>query len=261
MRIQRDVFIAKVEEIAAEEPEYKQGHEGKDGYCDCIGLIIGAIRRAGGQWRGTHGSNYARRKEMATFEAISCIDDLEPGEAVYKSKEPSDPNYQLPNRYKPGHEDYNGDIRDYNHVGVVISVRPLRIRHMTTPKPKMDDKLGKWKWHGQLAKVDYGNKTPEEVIRVEPYQARVIGGALNLRKTASTASVRICQIPEGSIVTVIAEAGEWVQAEHNGLTGYCMARFLERMNDGNPDSKTITVDRMRLEAIYDELGDLLGLRG
>lgn len=46
-----DAWLSKVDEIAAEGPSYKLGHDGSDGSCDCIGLIIGAIRRAGGTWK------------------------------------------------------------------------------------------------------------------------------------------------------------------------------------------------------------------
>ena len=56
-------FLEKIREIASENPKYRSGGSGKDGTCDCIGLIIGAIRRAGGSWPGTHGSNYAARYE------------------------------------------------------------------------------------------------------------------------------------------------------------------------------------------------------
>ena len=95
----------------------------------------------------------------------------------------------------------------------------------------------------------------------ENYQARVLGGKLNLRKGPSSAMTRITQIPEGGIVTVTGEEGEWSRIEYNGQTGYVMSRFLEKMDGSTPDTSTITVDRMRLEALYDELGDLLGLRG
>lgn len=53
--ISKDKFLEKVQEITASKPTYKLGHDGSDGTCDCIGLIIGAIRRAGGSWTGTHG--------------------------------------------------------------------------------------------------------------------------------------------------------------------------------------------------------------
>ena len=57
--IQLSDFLTQIAAIAAESPSYRLGGDGSDGTCDCVGLIIGAIRRAGGQWAGTHGSNYA----------------------------------------------------------------------------------------------------------------------------------------------------------------------------------------------------------
>lgn len=46
-------FLRGVDAIAGGKPTYRLGHDGSDGTCDCIGLIIGAIRRAGGTWDGT----------------------------------------------------------------------------------------------------------------------------------------------------------------------------------------------------------------
>ena len=42
-----EAFIAQVEAIAQASPVYRPGGDGSDGTCDCIGLVIGAIRRAG----------------------------------------------------------------------------------------------------------------------------------------------------------------------------------------------------------------------
>ena len=55
----------------------------------------------------------------------------------------------MPGRYK-GDKDQN----DYFHVGVVLSVYPLRIRHMTTPTVKIDTKLGAWTHHGWCSMVE-----------------------------------------------------------------------------------------------------------
>lgn len=41
--------------------EYRLGMDGRNGQCDCIGLIIGAVRLAGEEWKWTHGSNYSAR--------------------------------------------------------------------------------------------------------------------------------------------------------------------------------------------------------
>ncbi len=81
MAVSLSDFMEKVEEIATETPRYRKGGSGKDGTCDCIGLIIGAIRRAGGSWPGLHGSNYAARSETENLREIRTAGDLQPGGA------------------------------------------------------------------------------------------------------------------------------------------------------------------------------------
>lgn len=245
------VFLAKVEEIAAEEPGYQLGHSGNDGTCDCIGLIIGAIRRAGGQWHGTHGSNYAARYEVRELAKIRRTADLTPGDLVFKAREPGEDGYALPDRYKH-------DRRDYYHVGVVVSVRPLRIRHMTTPKPKMDTSLGKWAYYGWPRLVEKEEEGIPMGTGVD-YQGIVIGdGMLNMRKAPSAKAARIMQLPVGTVVQVTEENGDWLRVTYGAADGYVMAQYIDK----NTTAGTmISVDRSVLEAIYDEIGDLLGLRG
>lgn len=256
MGIDAKVFLTKAEEIAAEEPGYQKGHDGSDHMCDCIGLIIGAIRRAGGQWRGLHGSNYAARKETEKLVHVKSAADLVPGMVIYKAYEPGVGGYALPARYEPGGDYYTGDMRDYYHVGVVISTSPLRIRHMTTPRPKMDKELGKWAWAGKLKKLAYGGSG----VKVT-YKAKVIGGALNLRKEPSSSADRITQIPDGSTVTVTEEEPSWCRVEYDGKTGWCMSMFLAEIKPEPDGGETITVSKAQLEQIYDTIGDMLGLRG
>lgn len=249
-------FIVRVEQIAAEGPSYRHSGTGADGTCDCIGLIIGAIRRAGGRWVGTHGSNYAARSEVAGLERITDR-QLMVGEAVFKAYEPSERGYALPGKYRQGGESYTGDVRDYYHVGVVVSVNPLEIRHMTTPRPKMDYKIGQWAYHGWLKKIT--REAVKPMGKAIDFQAKVIGGTLNLRESDSTASMRIGRIPADSIVHAVEDLGEWTKIEYNGREGYVMSKYLEL--GGQPSGTMISVERARLETIYDELGDLLGLRG
>lgn len=255
--IQAKAFIAAAEQIAAEEPAYKSGHDGHDGLCDCIGLVIGAIRRCGGQWRGLHGSNYAARYELTDKVApISGSGDLAPGEVVFKGYDVNQGGYNLPDRYLPGRQDYTGDLHDYYHVGIVISVSPLRIRHMTTPKPKMDTKLGKWGFHGKLKKIDYsggGGAIVEEV--------NISGGNLdkpvNMRQSPSSQAKLAAQIPQGSRADLLEDLGAWCRIRWNNLTGYIMTSYVHR----KAASDSITVSKADLEKAYDILGDLLGLRG
>lgn len=246
-------FLSRAAEIAAEEPGYQLGHSGDDHLCDCIGLIIGAIRRAGGQWHGTHGSNYAARYEVRELARIGRAKDLTPGDLVFKAREPGEKGYALPDRYKR-------DQRDYYHVGVVMSAEPLRILHMTTPRPKMDTSLGKWSYYGWPRLVAKDQEKGEMPVGTEvDYQGRVVGdGMLNMRQAPNTKAARIMQLPVGTVVQVNEEDGDWLRVSYGAATGYVMAQYIDKDTSAG---KMISVDRSVLEAIYDEIGDLLGLRG
>lgn len=257
------LFISKAEEIANEGPAYRHGGDGSDGTCDCIGLIIGAIRRAGGQWRGLHGSNYAAREEMSYLKNISSVDQLIPGEVVYKAYEPGQGGYDLPDRYEHGGVYYNGDLRDYYHVGIVESVTPLRIRHMTTPKPKMDTSIGKWAYHGKLKKVELSGDSGGG----EKMGTAIIGGGntdkpIHLRKAMTTQSAIVAEIPQGSEVDVLADCTTWFKVSYAGKTGYVMAQFVTRTEpapDPDPDAgETVTVSKAKLMQVMELLAEMLG---
>lgn len=265
MTVDVKTFLAKVEQIAAEEPSYRSGGSGTDGTCDCIGLIIGAIRRAGGSWRGTHGSNYAARNEVTYLNPINSASLLMVGEAVFKAYSPGDEKYNLPSAY-----DSNSDKRDYYHVGVVISVDPLRIRHMTTPKPKIDTSIGKWKYHGWLKKIGEGTtgEQPGELPEMnEPVYFR--GGnesaPIRMRSGPSTDRKIIADIPQGTdgfLLEVVDE--KWSKVQVNGKTGYVQQVFIHRIVSQNESSQAginVTVPSAELEKIYNTIGNWLGRRG
>lgn len=261
--IEAEKFIAAAEEIAAEEPAYKQGHSGNDGYCDCIGLIIGAIERCGEKWDGIHGSNWAARNATESLSRITGTGDLQPGEAVYKAYEPTDPKWNLPERYRESR-----DQRDYYHVGIVVSVYPLRIRHMTTPSPKMDTSIGKWGWHGKLKKIKAAGSAGTGSAEKEEtgMETVIIAGGdiskpIHMRKAASTGSAIVADIPQGTTVEIIEGGGMWNCVKFGNLTGYVMAKFVQHGNGGIGTEEMITVCRADLEKAYDIIGDLLGLRG
>ena len=164
-----------VDEIIDSKPVYKSGGDGRAGECDCIGLIIGAIRRAGGEWRGTHGSNYAARNEMQSLESSPR---LESGTVMYKDYAPGEAKgWNLPAAYA-NHPDQN----DYYHVGTVLSVSPLKIAHCTSWSGgsgiKIDTVIGKWRKGGRLKKVDYAAEPPQE-------GADTVTGYINLPPTSN----------------------------------------------------------------------------
>ena len=235
-------FLAKVEEIIAQGQSYEKGKDGSHGECDCIGLIIGAIRRAGGQWRGIHGSNYAIRQEVDAYSKIEGKNSLTPGEVVFKRLEPGANKYDLKPRYEPGGAYYNGDVGDYYHIGVVLSVSPLRIRHMTSPKAKIDTDLGAWSYHGWLKKVARAESEikEREGIAMET-KAKIVptstskGDTVNLREKASRDARVVVRVPFYAEITVLQDFGQWCQIKWNNKTGYVMSDFVEY---GGADGET-----------------------
>lgn len=221
--------------------EYKLGMDGRNGECDCIGLIIGAIRLAGGKWTGTHGSNYAARNEMRNFGEIITPAMLSVGDIVYKAKMPGQSGYALPSTY-----DGHPDRRDYYHVGVVTSVNPLEITHCTSVSGgiKVDKSLGQWQYFGQLKKVQGGVKMSEE------RSYKVVGGGLRMRSGPETTYPVILMIPDGSPVKAAEIAGniDWMYCKYGGKSGYCMARYLELWEESEqPVEETVKMTVTQFE--------------
>lgn len=54
-------FVKRVLEISATNPTYRTGGDGRDGTCDCIGLVMGAL---GGKF-DMHSTNYFARYKLA----------------------------------------------------------------------------------------------------------------------------------------------------------------------------------------------------
>lgn len=221
--------------------EYQLGMDGTGGKCDCIGLIIGAVRLAGGKWKGTHGSNYAARNEMRNFGEIITPAMLSVGDIVYKAKMPGQSGYALPAKY-----DGHPDRRDYYHVGVVTSVNPMEITHCTSVSGgiKVDKSLGQWHYFGQLQKVQDGDKMSEE------RSYKVIGGGLRMRSGPDTTYPVILMIPDGSTVKAAEIAGnsEWMYCKYGGRSGYCMAQYLEPLEaPEQPGEETVTMTVLQFE--------------
>lgn len=230
-------FLEKVKQIYDSNPKRREPGDGSDGYCDCIGLVIGAIRRTGLKWTGIHGSNWAARKESVGLHSVKSIDDLEVGQMVLKGCPPGTSGYALPSRYKKGGAYYNGDLTDYYHAGVVYSLNPLQIRHMSN-KMKIDTKIGQWNYAARLRPLVNAGAYKEEsiidgdtlIIPSSGTQAHVTaptGGTVNLRKTPSLKGSLIMRVPIGATVDIVQPGEEWCKIKYGNKTGYMMAKFLE----------------------------------
>ena len=58
--------------------------------------------------------------------------------------------------------------------------------------------------------------------------ALVVGGALNLRETASLNAKVLGQYPTGTLVEIREKGNEWSKVTVNGKTGYMMTRYLSQ---------------------------------
>ena len=227
-------FLEKARQLYNSNPKRREPGDGSDGYCDCIGYIIGSLRRAGLKWTGIHGCNWAARKEAPTLHMVKNVSDLEVGDVVFKGYQPGEAKYNLPSRYKKGGTYYTGDLTDYYHAGIVYSVSPLQIKHMSS-KMTTDTSLGKWKYATRIRPlVDAGAyNTGTETASIIPSsgtQAKVTapsGGTVNLRKTPSTRGAILIRIPLGTIVEIKEPGEEWCKIVYGKKTGYMMAQFLD----------------------------------
>ena len=257
-----EAFIAQIEAIAQASPVYRLGGDGSDGTCDCIGLVIGAIRRAGGSWTGIHGSNYAARYEMRELLPVTDAGELCLGDVVYKARTPGQAGYALPERYSN-----DPDKRDYYHVGVVTAVEPLEITHCTSPGIVRDTKLGKWTYRGRLKKVGYDSAEGMETMAQEAKVTAASGSTVKMRSKPSTSDGLYWEVPVGAEVQVAEISGGWAKVRYGDRTGYMMVTFLDMGGQEAPEEgglaenvakgELITIQRAALQAVYDALGNLL----
>jgi len=247
-------YVEGVNSIYIEQPQYKLGHDGSDGYCDCIGMCKGAIRREGETPVGLSGTNYAARNTIKNLKKIKSVDDLCFGDVVLKGRQPGSSGYDLPDRYKGG-----TDLTDYYHIGTVTSTNPLEITHMTAPTAKKDTKLGNWNYYGQLPQVGYEPEpSPEPTPEPEPEPVPVVetavvvatkGNTVNMRRSPSITAPLVDRIKIGETVTVLVHGEDWCQIKWQWKTGWMMTQFLlfEEEDEVISNDYTVTIPNLTKE--------------
>lgn len=237
-------FLEEALIIFNSNPKRREPGDGSDGYCDCIGFIIGSIRRMKLKWTGIHGSNWAARNEIVNLKPISNSSQLEEGDVVLKAKAYGKSGWSLPERYHKGKKYYNGDLTDYYHAGIVFKTNPLEIRHMSS-KMTIDKKINTYSpWtHAGKSKqlVEAASDKATIIMPVKPdtpatgKTAVVVaesGGTVNMRRSPSLKANLIVRVPLGQTVEIISPGEEWAKISWDGFTGYMMAKFLDIVGDG-----------------------------
>lgn len=234
-------FVNAVRKIAESNPTYRTGGTGKDGTCDCIGLVIGAL----GKKYDMNCTNYFARYQMQSIDALVDESQLHPGSLVYKSRRDTG---DLNARYKPDGRYYTGDMLDYYHVGVVTSIDPLEITHCTSSGLvdgiAYDSRISAWSHFGDLLDVDNTETEAEEPMST--YNATVTapnGNTVRMRSRPSTDAPTVAKVPIGETVQVTESAAGWAKIKWAGQSGYMMSNFLSAQNavETGEDADTITI--------------------
>ena len=215
---------------------------------DCSGLFVKAFRDQGGSIY--HGSNTIYRKYCSEKGKLTNVSQLKPGMAVFKW------NANTP-------EKFNDGLGDFQHIGLVTSVNPLRIVHASSAAGCVttDTKLGKWAFWGWLK--DVAKTDAEPVIQPEPIDegdeepmvttefATVIadsGSTVNMRSKAKSTAALVERVPLGARVEVLGTCGSWTKVKFGSRAGYMMTKFLIAEDDQEPDEDLTLEERVtRLE--------------
>ena len=253
-------YVAGCKEIVDAKPAYKNGASSLT-ECDCIGMDKYSFQKNGVKLTTT-GTNYTARNQVDNLRVLHSASDLSVGDIVFKAYEPSDSGYNLPEKYKPGGAQYNGDLLDYYHIGTVESVFPLRIIHMTSPTAKTDTKIGKWGFVAEWKKEFISDSPspapepspePEPQPEPEPEPAKMTavvfaptGTTVNMRSSPKVTAPLIERVPIGETVDVLEKGDEWSRVKWKWYKGYMKNRFL--IFDDTPQNwYTVTISGLTKE--------------
>lgn len=201
---------------------------------DCSGAFVYAYKQFGE--RIYHGSNRIVRVYCHDVRRVTSASQLRVGMAIFKAREDTS---HMKAEYKPGGRYYDPNLPyDYYHIGLVVSVRPLKIINATPPAVRIDTDLSRWYCAGELNAVNYDSDEPPRPAPppdADPRLAEVWaerGSTVNLRGRPSRDAVIRARVPIGEVVEVLDETNEtWWYILYLKTTGYMMREFL-REQDG-----------------------------
>ena len=196
-----------------------------------------------------HSSNTIYRKYCSEKGKLNSTNQLQPGMAVFKW------NANTP-------EKFNDGLGDFQHIGLVTSVNPLRIVHASSAAGcvTMDTKLGKWAYWGWLKDVQ--RPDGQSTVQPEPAEgddepvaeaefATVIadsGSTVNMRTRAKASAPLVERVPLGTRAEVLGTCGSWTKVKFGSRTGYMMTKFLTAEQEQEPDEDLTLEERItRLE--------------
>lgn len=221
MKIPVDGLIGWFERMYREKWRYTWG-SAEDHNVDCSGALCYAYRQYGRSIY--HGSNTIARKHIIKLLPIS---EARPGMAAFKIREPGHPKYDLPAKFRKGGAEYNGDLNDYYHVGVVDRDGKHVLNAQSTSAGFTRTKLSTWGAVGYLSAVDYSGDAPKEGSQMQTMKVTSTnGGAVRMRKSPSTDAEPLAKLPVGTVVEAGEDVNGWREIVYRDDGGYMMSQFL-----------------------------------
>lgn len=222
----------------------------EDGCVDCSGAFVNAYRQHGKTI--AHGSNTIARSYVKGLLPVTAA---EPGMAAFKIREPGHPKYALPAKFRKGGANYNGDLNDYYHIGLVDDTGKYVLNAQGTNAGFTRTKISLWGVVGYLKAVDYGTETKKEE---RPMQKMVVNAKdVAVRKGDSTEAMVITRLPKGTVVDAFDDFGGWREIMYQGTDGWMMSKFLAPADESDPVPayvRTLTAEEMqKLQTLRDQL--------
>lgn len=219
-------LIKQFEFLYRTSPPYVWGGLTLEGM-DCSGAFVWAFKRLG--LRIAHGSNTIARSYVVELVPIL---HAEPGMAAFKVREPGQPGYDLPEKFKPGGSAYNGDLRDYYHIGLIDETGRYVYNAQSKSAGFVRSRIREgWTHCARLKAIDYERDDPMVTMIV----AAENGGKVNVRREPSTTSAMLTRLPCGTAVQAGEDVNGWRQIQYTGggahVSGYMMSEFLVPFNE------------------------------
>ena len=211
---------------------------------DCSGAFVRAYKAQG--LSIYHGSNRIAREHVVELLPIS---QARPGMAAFKAR---DSTQKLPKEYLPGGSRYNGDTKDYYHIGLVDADGQHVINAQSTQTGVVRSNLSGWACVGRLKAVKYGDGE-KDMSNIKTVYAES-GNFVFLRPKASQGANYLCKVPVGSQVEVVGTTNTgWSGVKYGEKTGYMMSKFLmdelPETNEAQQTAQEGTLDQARA-ALY-----------
>lgn len=235
-------LISLFQRMNAEHWPYAWG-SAREGEVDCSGAFVWAYRQFGQSIY--HGSNRIARQHIVELLPIS---EARPGMAAFKLRRPGEEYYALPQGYMNGGAQYNGDLNDYHHIGLVDEDARYVLNAKSTADGFKRSKMSEgWDCVAYLKAVDYNEH--EEGEHMNAYNAIVIadsGSTVRMRKQPTTDSATVVKVPLGQTVEVNESAQGWAQVVWNDHTGYMMTKYLKAVEEPEDEANMSLATRVAL---------------